>query len=171
MNQMKLLASAALFAALATPAAFAASSNDVKDVQNAKMSLSDAIQAAQKVESGKAIYGKFHDTNGIGKYEVVVVNSSGKTDTLEVDPTTGEAVKAKRENAPNTDKKGEAVIENAQVGMAEAITTAQAQGGRAMEAELDTKDNKTTYEIKLANGDNTSTVWVDVNSGQIVKKS
>ena len=170
MNYSKLLASAALIAGFAAPAAFAASSTDAKDVQTTKVSLADAITAAQNAGSGKAIYGKFHETHGVGKYEVVVVNN-GKTDTYEVDPSTGEAVKAKRDDAAKADKKGEATIQSAQTGLATAINTAEKQGGRALEAELDTKKNTTAYEIEVANGDNTSTVWVDVNTGQIIKKS
>jgi uncharacterized membrane protein YkoI len=171
MNYLKILASTALVVGFAAPATFAASSTDAKDVQNAKMSLADAVKAAQEAESGsKAIYGKFHVTNGVGKYEIVVVNN-GKTDTLVVDPTTGDAVKAKRDSADKTDKKGEATIESAQTTLAAAIDTAEKQGGRALEAELDTKKNTTAYEIEIANGDSTSTVWVDVNSGDIIKKS
>jgi uncharacterized membrane protein YkoI len=171
MNSYKLLSTAALIAGLAAPAAFAASSTDAKDVQNTKISLADAITAAQNASSGgKAIYGKFHETHGVGQYEVVVVNN-GKTNTLDVDPTTGQAVKAKRDDAGKADKKGEATVESAQTGLAEAINTAEKQGGRALEAELDTKKDKTAYEIEVANGDTTSTVWVDVNSGEIIKKS
>jgi uncharacterized membrane protein YkoI len=170
MNYRKLIASTALVVGSAAPAAFAAST-DAKDVQNAKTSLSDAITAAQTANNGgKAIYGKFRETKGVGQYEVVVVNN-GKVDTLDVDPTTGQAVKAKRDDAGKTDKKGEATIESAQTTLAQAIDTAQQQGGRALEAELDTKKGVTAYEIEVASGDSTSTVWVDVNSGQIIKKS
>ncbi len=170
MKQIKLLASAALCAGLLAAPAFAASSDDMQGVQSAKVSMSDAIMAAQSSDGGKAIYAKYRTSNGAGKYEVVVV-ANGKTDTMEVDPSTGEAVKAKRDKAGKTDKDGMNTIESAQTGLAQAIQAAEKQGGRALEAELDTKKGATAYEVKVANGDKTDTVWVDVNSGQIVSKS
>jgi uncharacterized membrane protein YkoI len=171
MKQFNLLAGAAMLSGiLAGPIAFAASDTDMKGVQAAQVTLGDAVEAAQKAGNGKAIYGKYETREGTGTYEVVVV-SGGKTNTLRVDPTTGQAVKAKRDDADKTDKNGAQTIESAQVGLPDAIMTAEKQGGRALEAELDTKDGKTTYEVEIANGDKTDTVWVDVNSGQIVKKS
>jgi uncharacterized membrane protein YkoI len=171
MKNFNLTASAAVLTALVmAPMALAASDADVKGVQAAKMSLADAIQSAQKAGNGKAIYGKYDTRNGVGNYEVVVI-SGGKDETLRVDPNTGEAVKAKQDDADRTDKNGVATIEAAQVTLADAITTAEQQGGRALTAELDTKKNTTAYEIEVAKGGDTDTVWVDVNTGKIVKKS
>jgi uncharacterized membrane protein YkoI len=90
---------------------------------------------------------------------------------MDVDPGTGEAVKTKRDDAAKTDKKGMETIESAQIGLDQAIATAEKQGGKALEAQLDTKKGVTAYEVEIANGDKTDTVWVDVNSGQIIKKS
>ncbi len=171
MNTFKLLTGAAMLTGLTmAPLALAASDADMKGVQAAKISLAQAIQSAQKAGNGKAIYGKYDTRDGVGNYEVVVI-AGGKDETLRVDPTTGEAVKAKQDDADKTDKNGVATIQAAQVTLAEAINTAEQQGGRALTAELDTKKNTTAYEIDVANGDHTDTVWVDVNSGQIVKKS
>jgi uncharacterized membrane protein YkoI len=170
MNKFKMLAGVAVYAALAAVPAMAASITDIQGVQAAKVSLSDAIDAAQKSGDGKAIFGKYHTMNGAGQYEVVVV-AGGKTNTMDVDPTTGEAVKAKRDDAAKSDKKGVEAIEGAQTPLDQAIATAEKQGGKALEAELDTKKGMTAYEIEIANGDKTDTVWIDVNSGEIIKKS
>jgi len=170
MKQMKLLVSAAFCTGMLTAPAIAASSTDIQGVQSAKVSLSDAIMAAQKTDNGKAIYAKYHTDEGVGKYEVVIV-ANGKTDTMDVDPNTGEAVKAKRDDAAKSEKNGVNTIESAQTGLVQAIQTAEQQGGKALEAELDTKKGSTAYEVRVANGDKTDTVWVDVNSGQVIKKS
>jgi uncharacterized membrane protein YkoI len=171
MKMFNLLTGAAMTAAIvAAPLAMAASDADMKGVQAAKVSLGDAIDAAQKSADGKAIYGKYETRNGVGNYEVVVI-TGGKNETLRVDPNTGDAVKAKQDDAGKTDKDGLQTIESAQVGLDQAIMTAEKQGGRAIEAELDTKKNATAYEITVANGDHSATVWVDVNSGKIIQKS
>ncbi len=170
MTNMKMLAGIGMMAGLLTAPAMAASSTDIQGVQAAKVSLAEAISAAQKEGDGKAIFAKYHTMNGAGQYEVVVV-SGGKTNTMDVDPGTGQAVKAKRDDAGKTDKNGVQAIESAQTGLSDAISTAEKQGGKALEAELDTKKGTTAYEIEIANGDKTDTVWVDVNSGQIIKKS
>ncbi len=169
MNYCKFSATIAIVGAMAAPV-LAASNSDLQGVQSAKMSLSDAISAAQKASNGKAIYGKYHTENGTGDYEVVVV-ANGHDETYKVDPNTGEAVKAKQDNASKTDEKGESVIQSAQTSLSEAIRTAQKEGGKAMEAKLDTEKGTTAYEVEVANGDHTSKVWVDVNSGKIVRKS
>ena len=170
-NTLKWLTGAALMVGLVAPSsAFAASDANIHGVQAAQVSLADAVTAAQSAAAGKAIYGKYDTRDNAGVYEIVVV-SEGKTNTMDVDPATGKAIKAKREEAGKTDKKGAMTIEKAQVGLSAAISTAEMEGGKALEAMLDTKKNATAYEVEVANGDKTSTVWVDVNTGKIIKKS
>ena len=170
MNNMKILAQVAMMSALIATPVLAASSDDMKGAQAAQVSMSDAIVAAQKLGNGKAVHAKYVTESGAGKYEVVVV-SGGKTNTMDVDPSTGQAVRAKRDNTGDSDKKGAETIEAAKTGLAAAIATAEAQGGKALEAELTTKKDTTAYEVEIARGDKTDTVWVDVNTGQIIKKS
>jgi uncharacterized membrane protein YkoI len=173
MFNSKLLAGAAILAGLAGgPAALAASDTDIHGVMSAKLSLSDAIQKAQKQDNGKAIFGKYETKNNAGNYVVTVVRADGKKDTMNVDPQTGQATKSEEASSGSSSQGGAQTIEQAKVGLTEAIKTAEAQGGKAMRATLDTDKGKTAYKIELAMANNkTQTVWVDANSGQVFDSS
>jgi uncharacterized membrane protein YkoI len=170
MMKFNLLAGVALMSGLLAAPVFAASSTDMQGVQAAKVSLSGAITAAQKMGNGKAVRAEYRTEDGAGKYEVVVV-SGGKTNTMDVDPTTGQAVRAKRDDTGKSDKEGAEAIESAQTGLGDAIMAAEKEGGKALEAKLDEKEGMAAYKVEVANGDKTATVWVDAGSGQIIKKS
>lgn len=172
MTNSKLLTSTAILLCLAgTPAVLAASDTDIKNVQSAKLSLSDAVVKAQKQDSGKAIFAKYETKNGVGNYVVTIVTMNGKKDTLNVDPQTGQATKSDQTSSGSSSQSGAQTIENAKVGLTDAIKTAEAQGGKAMRATLDTDKGKTAYKIELANGSKTMTVWVDADSGQVFDSS
>ncbi|HLG86894.1 MAG TPA: PepSY domain-containing protein [Alphaproteobacteria bacterium] len=173
MRLTHLTASAALSALLAgAPVALAASDSDLQGVESAKMTLSQAIMAAQKSDNGKAIFAKYETHNGVGNYVVTIVGANGQKDTVNVDPQTGQATKAAETSSGSSSQAGAQTIENAKVGLTQAIQTAEAKGGgKAMRATLDTEKGKTAYKIELANGNKSDTVWVDANSGSIINRS
>ncbi|MER3425491.1 MAG: hypothetical protein C4293_21900 [Nitrospiraceae bacterium] len=56
--------------------------------------------------------------------------------------------------------------------MPEAIRTAEASipGGKAKETHLEKENGRTVYEVEMVDGsNNTRTVWVDAQTGRIVK--
>ena len=67
----------------------------------------------------------------------------------------------------------ETMAKNARVTMQEAVRTAEASvpGGKAKETHLETESGRTVYEVELVdNTNNTRTVWVDAQTGRIVKR-
>ena len=172
MTNSRLLAGAAILVCLAgAPTAFGASDTDIQGVQSAKLTLSDAIMKAQKQDSGKAIFGKYETHNGTGNYVVTLVTADGKKDTMNVDPATGQATKAERANSGSSSEAGAQTIEQAKIGLTDAIKTAEQAGGKAMRATLDTDKGRTAYKVELAAGTKTTTVWVDATSGQTFDSS
>ena len=66
----------------------------------------------------------------------------------------------------------ETMAKNARITMQEAVRTAEASvpGGKAEETHLETESGRTVYEVELVDSaNNTRTVWVDAQSGRIVK--
>ncbi len=66
----------------------------------------------------------------------------------------------------------ETMAKNARITMQEAVRTAEASvpGGKAKETHLETEGGRTVYEVELVDStNNTRTVWVDAQSGRIVK--
>ncbi|MDB5367365.1 MAG: hypothetical protein JWM77_3292, partial [Rhodospirillales bacterium] len=150
MRSNKILAATALATLLVGSAAFAGTKEDFDTVSKAKHSLADAVSAAEKAAGGKALEGKFETERGVSKYEVTVVQN-GKRDILNVDPTTGQAVKAKEKTAGSGDQKEAQTITSAKTGLAQAIAAAEQQsGGKALEASLEKSSSNPVYEVKVA---------------------
>lgn len=66
----------------------------------------------------------------------------------------------------------ETMAKNAKISMQQAVRTAEASvpGARAKETHLESEGGRTVYEVELVdNTNNTRTVWVDAQSGRIVK--
>ena len=66
----------------------------------------------------------------------------------------------------------ETMAKNAKISMQQAVRTAEASvpGGKAKETHLESEGGRTVYEVELVdNTNNTRTVWVDAQSGRIVK--
>ncbi|MER3423769.1 MAG: hypothetical protein C4293_11615 [Nitrospiraceae bacterium] len=66
----------------------------------------------------------------------------------------------------------EHMAQSAQISMAEATRTAEAAvpDGRAKTTHLEREGDRTVYEVELVDrNDNTRTVWVDAQTGRIVK--
>ena len=66
----------------------------------------------------------------------------------------------------------ETMAKNAKISMQQAVRTAEASvpGARAKETHLESEGGRTVYEVELVdNTNNTRTVWIDAQSGRIVK--
>ena len=65
------------------------------------------------------------------------------------------------------------MAKNARISMQEAVRTAEASvpGGKAKETHLETEGGRTVYEVEMVDTtNNTRTVWVDAQTGRIVKR-
>lgn len=168
MRSSKLLAATAVASLLLGSAAFAGTKEDFDTVSRAKHSLADAITAAEKAAGGKATDAKFETERGVSKYEVTVIQN-GKRDIVNVDPTTGQAVKGKESDAGSGDQRDAQAV--SKTSLATAITTAEQQGGgKALEASLTKQNGNPVYDVKLANGDKTQTIRVDAATGKVASK-
>lgn len=66
----------------------------------------------------------------------------------------------------------ETMAKNAKISMQQAVRTAEASvpGARAKETHLESEGGRTVYEVELVdNTNNTRPVWIDAQSGRIVK--
>ena len=66
----------------------------------------------------------------------------------------------------------ERLAKEARISMQEAVRTAEASvpGGKAKETHLETESGRSVYEVELVDDrNNTRTVWVDAQTGRIVK--
>ena len=67
----------------------------------------------------------------------------------------------------------ETMAKTARISMQEAVRTAEASvpGGKAKETHLETEGGRTVYEVEMVDTtNNTRTVWVDAQTGRIVKR-
>lgn len=66
----------------------------------------------------------------------------------------------------------ETMAKNARITMQEAVRAAEASvpGGKAKETHLESEGGRSVYEVEVVDaGNNTRTVWVDAQSGRLVK--
>jgi len=149
------------------------SADDVRAIQNLKVSLSQAIDTAEKQGQGKAIDAEFKRDGTAGHYEVKVLSDNGNKLVLHrVDGNSGQVTGS--DNQPLEKyftRLKPADVANARTSLKQALATAekQAGGGKAIDAEVDREGSGVQYKVTVANGDRTQDVRVDGN-GQVVSK-
>lgn len=171
---------AALVAALAfgtVPALAATTSQattpDVAGFQHAKVTLDQAIAAAEKESGGKAASANFEMMNGKDGY-VVSVLAQGKMQELWVDPQSGKAtpetkISKTERNQEALDKADLDQMRGAKTTLQQAISMAeQHSNGKAIDAGIEKRNSKLTYDVRVVRDGKLSTVWVDPASGQIM---
>lgn len=67
--------------------------NETQALMNAKISISDAIRAAEMESKGKAVNSGLNDENGAVSYQVEVLTPDGKRTDVFVDLDTGKVLK------------------------------------------------------------------------------
>jgi uncharacterized membrane protein YkoI len=171
---------AALVAALAfgtVPALAAATAQattpDVAGFQHAKIALDQAIAAAEKESGGKAASANFEMMNGKDGYLVSVL-AHGKMHELWVDPQSGKATPETKlskteENQEALDKADLDQMHGAKTTLQQAISMAeQHSNGKAIDAGIEWRNNKLTYNVRVVREGKLSSVWVDPVSGQVM---
>jgi len=142
-------------------------------MQNLKVSLSQAIDTAEKQGQGKAIDAAFKRDGTAGPYEIKVLSDNGnKLVEYKVDGNSGQVTGT--DNQPIEKyftRLKPADIANARTSLKQALATAekQAGGGKAIDAEGDREGSGVQYRVTVANGDHTQDVRIDGN-GQGVSR-
>lgn len=159
--------SSALAAALALGGAFASApaalADDADMARAAKVSIVQAIDAAEQKGGGKATEAEFEDDYG-GRWEVKVLAAGGdRLTTYFVDPNSG-AITGEEEQTFEkyfTMLKPEAFAK-AQVQLKDAIAAAEkAANGKAVNAEVERSGETVAYEIEVSTEQGEKDVDVD----------
>src|SRR5829696_5656171 len=148
------------------------SADDVQAIQNLKVSLSQAIDTAEKQGQGKAIDAEFKRDGTAGHYEVKVLSDNGNKLVLHrVDGNSGQVTGS--DNQPLEKyftRLKPADVANARTSLKQALATAEKQAnGKAIDAEVEREGSGVQYKVTVANGDRTQDVRVDGN-GQVVSR-
>jgi len=148
------------------------SADDVRGIQNLKVSLSQAIDTAEKQGQGKAIDAEFNRDGTAGHYEIKVLSDNGNKLVLyRVDGNSGQVTGT--DNQPIEKyftRLKPADIANARTSLKQALATAEKQAnGKAIDAEVEREGSGVQYRVTVANGDRTQDVRIDGN-GQVVSR-
>jgi uncharacterized membrane protein YkoI len=159
---------------LATPA-LAADRDDYKAFSQAKTSLTQAIQTAEKAQGGqaRAVDAEFEHDDGKSLYEIKVM-SGDQVMTYHIDAATGQSTKAEEQGRLadflGVNKVDAGKLNSAKTTLIQAIGVAeQNTNGKAMEAEIDEDTGGIHYEVTVLVGDDTREVEVDGNTGKVLK--
>jgi uncharacterized membrane protein YkoI len=148
------------------------SASDVQAIQNLKVSLSQAIDTAEKQGHGKAIDAEFKREGTAGYYEVKVLSDNGNKLVLHrVDGNSGQVTGS--DNQPIEKyftRLKPADVANARTSLKQALATAEKQAnGKAIDAEVEREGSGVQYKVTVAAGDRTQDVRIDGN-GQVVSR-
>jgi uncharacterized membrane protein YkoI len=145
---------------------------DIQAFENAKVSLADAITAAEKHTQGKAIDAAFADYNGTPAYQVKTFQHGAVWDGM-IDATSGEVIgqgETTPENKLDREDKAElAAFQTAKQSLIQALKAAeQHTGGKAIDAGLEETEGKVVYEIEVVKNGELQSVEVNPESGQVI---
>lgn len=139
----------------------------VQAMAEARISLADAIRAAEAAAKGKVIEAEFKAKKDGARYEVTLLDGNRETE-LRIDPATGSVIGTKTATA---DEKPQelAAIRGAKVSLQQAIADAEAKGGRVLSAEYEHEDGRLAIELKVADASGKVTKsMVDATTGAVL---
>jgi uncharacterized membrane protein YkoI len=149
----------------------AADQTDAQALENAKMSMTQAIQMAERQGNGKAIDAQFSANKDGGQYAVEVLSSDGKKLTeYKLDSATGHIAAAGNEPFEKAFMRLKADdVERAPTSLNSAIASAEREtGGKVLKAETERSGDKVRYDMKVAKTDgSTATVKIDGSTGKL----
>lgn len=93
----RIIAVSALALALSSTAALAGDASDIRALSESKISLVQAIQAAEKSQSGRAIDAGIDDDSFTPTYEVSVVKDNNTVFDVRVDAVSGKVLGARED--------------------------------------------------------------------------
>jgi uncharacterized membrane protein YkoI len=146
----------AIALSLAAGAGYAASKADMRALGSAKLSLTDAIQAAEKEGNGRAVDADVETKQGGARYAVEVLSSDGKklteyklnADTGKVEATRNEPIEKMVKRAKPED------LQNVKTSLTEAIRAAEQEtSGKVIGAQTEGSGANIRYDLKVAKPD------------------
>ena len=144
---------------------------EIQAFENAKVSLGDAISAAEKHTQGKAMDAAFADYNGAPAYEVKTFQNGAVWDGI-IDAVSGEVIgegeTTSESDLDREDKAELAAFKTAKQTLLQALKAAEEHaGGKAIDGGLEEVDGKVVYEVGVVKNGMVETVDVNPESGQI----
>ncbi len=123
-------------------------------IENADLSLVDAIEAAEAASPGAVVVSAEIELEDDGEsYYEVELYVDGVEQELELDPNTGEVLDSESEEGPEDEPSEDEVTAAGSVGWAALIATAEAEvGGVAFEAETEGGDDRFEIEVLTEEG-------------------
>ncbi|HZS81834.1 MAG TPA: PepSY domain-containing protein [Stellaceae bacterium] len=145
---------------------------ELQTFQQAKVTLADAVSAAEKHSGGKALGANFEDRNGNPVFRVKTLQN-GTVWEGAVDAVSGQIVgqgKTTPESRLDQEDKAEiAAFQKTKTPLTEAVKTAeQHAGGKALDAELEASGGKAVYEMEVVKNGTIQRVTIDPANGQVV---
>ena len=136
-------------------------------VVQSTISIDQAINIAKRNAQGVVKSVEFDSDDN--QYEVELV--SGTTNyKVELDASTGKIVKSKQKKLSTSDTQKYAPLTNAKVSLTQALKNANnTVKGQVTEAEFDTENGQPVYEVKIVKAGEKHKVYVDVNTGKVIK--
>ena len=168
-THLTLLAGAAML--LATPV-LAADREDVRALEKAKVSLTQAIDIAARQGNGIAIDAEFEEDDGRGTYEVKVLGE-GTLVTYTLDAESGSVTDTENERIEQYfTRLKPADLRDARTTLGQAIGMAeQRAGGKAMDAEVEREGDHVEYEVTVARPDGSAQeIRINGTSGQVAER-
>ncbi|MFN3992867.1 MAG: PepSY domain-containing protein [Tabrizicola flagellatus] len=148
----------------------------VQALAGAKLTLADAIRAAEAANQGIVTGAEFEVKKDGAYFDVTTQNGTTEIDHR-IDPMTG-AILA---STPDSEKPGSdgdndaseadelAAIQGAKTGLLQAISGAEAQGGKVLSAEYAQEDSALGIELKVADASGKlAEVMVDAATGKVM---
>jgi uncharacterized membrane protein YkoI len=144
---------------------------EIQEFENAKLSLAEAITAAEKHTQGKAMDAAFADYNGAPAYEVKTFQNGAVWDGI-IDAMSGEMIGEGETTAESDldreDKAELAAFKTAKQTLLQALKVAEEHaGGKAIDGGLDEVDGKVVYEVEIVKNGKVEAVDVNPETGQI----
>lgn len=168
-HRLTLLAGAAML--LATPV-LAADQDDVRALEQAKVSLTQAIDIAARQGNGMAIDAEFEEEDGRGAYEVKVLGD-GTLVTYTLDAESGSVTDTENERIEQYfTRLKPADLQNARTTLGQAIGMAEQRvGGKALDAEVEREGDHVEYEVTVVRPDGSAQeIRINGASGQVAER-
>lgn len=141
----------------------------IRAFEGSKISLADAIAAAQKSAGGQAMDVSFQTTDGTPSYDATVF-AGGAAHDLTVNAATAAVTPGPEGATPEAkldaeDKAELAALRGARLSLTQAVAAAERDGGRALDAGLEQRNGRVEYQIRTVRNGTLETVIVDPVSG------
>jgi uncharacterized membrane protein YkoI len=163
------IAAGALVFALAMGGASAKSANEMAALQQAKITLHEAIGVAQREVPGSLVVdADIATVKGKVSYSVEVLKDG--LHAVRVDLDSGRVLSVAKKRIPPQDWKAMAAVEAAAINMFDAIAIAEATipSGRVVSADVKTRSGRVRWDINIEK-DGLHVIHVDPESGGVLK--